>query len=530
MAAARLKTRLRRALAGLAVPTLLLATLNAAQATTPPATPTPRQLVQHLLRRFAFSDSPANVSAVLAEGTQAWLAKQLNWQAIDDSASELDKPPTAYVNPTTCSFCLPNYDAFEALIYQHNLLTNRQLQAKLELHWLDHFSIGQGQIDRPSMYNYDQVVRSHALGNFGQLVAAVGVTPAMLWWLDNDSNNELGPNVNWARELMQIYTIGQWQLNPDGSQKLDTGGHPIPNYTEADIKAMARVMSGYHSVWLGGSNPMTNYIVVFNAQEQYSGSVQFLGATRTVPHDQTAIAYVVNILAHHPSAAPFQVTELLKRFVTETPSPQFISDIVAVWVKNENAPDQIAQVVSAIINHPDFALAYHSMPKQPIEKIFQALRQLPGRMQAAPASGFTWSPYTQAGQSVEYYLSSLNQDIFWPPNVFSFYTPGNLSTMTTTSGRVGQSWVFSQLIDNTPPQAPSTGTWADTWIDLPTLQATINSANGPPIANYLLDALVDGGSPGLRKVIYDYLGERPSKAAIQGAMWLILNSPEYAVN
>jgi uncharacterized protein (DUF1800 family) len=492
--------------------------------------PTARQLAQHLLRRFGFSASPAAVSAVVSEGTAAWLAQQLDWQSIDDTKSELDSPPHKYHDPTKCNFCLPNWNAFEALIYQHNMLTNRQLQAKLELHWLDHFSLSQNSVDPPSLYNYDAIVRKNALGNFATLVAAVGTSPAMLFWLDNNGNTDTGPNVNWARELMQLYTIGEWQLNPDGSQVLDGSGMPIPNYGESDIKTLAQVMSGYTAVFTRSPDPMEDYSVSFTPANQLSGTVQFLGGTYTVPNDDTAIAFVVNILAHHPSAAPFQVTELLKRFVTETPSPQFISDIVAVWVKYAESKDQIGQVVSAIVNHPDFAAAYHAMPKQPVEKIFDALRALPGMMQAKPPAPFKWTGDQQAGQSLEWYLSGLNQDIFYPPNVFSFYLPGNLSSMTTTAAIASQSASFTYLIESSPPQPKSKGTDADTWIDVPTLMKTIGSADGTKIADYLLDALVDGGSPGMQSVIQNYLGTRPSVDTVHGAIWLILNSPEYAVN
>ena len=256
-----LKARFSGWIAGLVFPLLILSPPSPAFAE---AAPTPRQLVQHLLRRFAYSASPAQVSQVLAEGTATWLTQQLNWQTIDDSKSMLNQPPHAYANPNNCDFCLPNYYAFEALVYQHNLLTNRQLQAKLELHWLEHFSVDTSNIDPPSMYNYDQIVRANALGNFAQLVTQVATTPTMLWWLTNNENQAKGPNVNWARELMQLYTIGEWRLNPDGSQVLKNG-EPIPNYGEADIKPMAKAMSGYNSIFLMGGDPMNNYIVTFDA-------------------------------------------------------------------------------------------------------------------------------------------------------------------------------------------------------------------------------------------------------------------------
>jgi uncharacterized protein (DUF1800 family) len=510
--------------AGLALSLLVLAPAHADPKPT-------RQEVQHLLRRFAFSASPAAVNKVISQGIAAWLNQQMNWQAIDDSKSMLDKPPTAYVNPNTCNYCLPNYNAFEALVYQHDLLTDRQLQAKLELHWLDHFSVNMSQIDPPNMYNYDAAVRENALGNFAKLVTAVALSPAMMSWLTNEGNQANGPNVNFARELMQLYTIGEWKLNQDGSQVLDKHGQPIPNYGEADIKPMAKAMSGYNTVFLKGGNPMKNYLVTFDGQYQIGGKVSFLGAQHDVPRNSGAIAYIVKILARHPSTAPFQVTELLKRFATETPSPKFISDIVAVWNANVDAPDQIAQVVKAIINHPQFDAAYHAMPKQPIELVLGAMRQLPGKMQAAaPKNCSQFQPYQQAGQSLEGIMSGLNQDIFFPPNVFSFYIPGHVETMMTTSAYVGQTAAVTRLLYNSPPQSATCTTGADTWIDVPALLATIGSTNGQVIANYLLDALVDGGSPKMRSVIVGYLGKHPSNAVVQGAVWLILNSPEYAVN
>ena len=494
-------------------------------------TPTPRQQVQHLLRRFAFSASPAQVSQVLSLGTDAWVTQQLNWSAIDDSKSMLNKPPHAYADPTHCDFCLPNYYAFEALVYQHNMFTNRQIQAKMELHWLEHFSVNTSNIDPPNMYNYDQIVRANALGNFATLVSQVATTPAMLEWLNNDGNQAKGPNVNWARELMQLYTTGVWQLNPDGTQVLKNG-QPVLNYVGSDIHAMAKAMSGYNVIFLDQSDPMTNYMVTFNPQSQIGGTVSFLGGNHTIPRNNTAIATIVNILAHQPSTAPFEVTELLKRFVTETPSKKYVSDIVAVWNANVDAPDQLAQVVKAIIAHPQFNASYQALPKHPLEKIFGALRQLPGKMQASATKACgQFQQFQQAGQSLEGLTSETGQELFYPPNVFSFFIPGHIETTDTTSAVVGQTDVFSQLLERSPPQSDTCpGTGADVWIDVPTLLTTIGSTDGRAIANYLLDAMVDGGSPGLRNTVVGFLGSTPSNETVQAAVWLILNSPEYAVN
>jgi len=127
--------------------------------------------------------------------------------------------------------------------------------------------------------------------------------------------------------------------------------------------------------------------------------------------------------------------------------------------------------------------------------------------------------------------SDAGQELFYPPNVFSFFIPGHIETTNTTSAVTGQTDVWSQLLERSPPQSDTCkGTGADVWIDVPALLTNIGSTDGHKVANYLLDALVDGGSPGLRGTILSLLGSNPSNETIQAAVWLILNSPDYGVN
>ena len=195
----------------------LAALILGACALGPPAhAVSPRQQIQHLLRRFAFSAPPETVTSVLSEGVPAWLAAQDDWQAIGDSNSELETIPTQL----NAQGGYVDYNVFERIVMQHMVLTQRQLQAKLELHWLDHFAVGLEKVGDPAIqYHYDQIVRANALGNFTTLVTAVAQEAAMLVWLDNNWN--VGPvaNENWGRECMQLYTMGLDQLNMDGSAK-----------------------------------------------------------------------------------------------------------------------------------------------------------------------------------------------------------------------------------------------------------------------------------------------------------------------
>ena len=494
---------------------LLLSGVCQAAPPKPQTTPPTTAQVEHLLRRFAFSAAPAEVAAVQAEGIAAWLATQEQPNTIDDTGSELEQVPTAL----NADGSYPDYNVFERIVYQHMILSKRELQAKMELQWLDHFAVGLQSVGDPAiMYHYDQTVRADALGNFGQLLADVSLEPAMLYWLSNNGNSGSKPNENFAREVMQLYSIGLYKLNKDGSQVI-SGGLPVPNYSQEDVEQVARAVTGY-SVVVNQTdlNPETRFSVTYTPSNHYAGGLHFLGAHQNVPaKNGLAIAYVANVLAHQPSTGPFIVTELLQRFVTETPSPQFISDIVAVWNANVDAPDQIAQVITAIVNHPDFQAAYHQLPKQPVEMVFGALREMPGMLQASS----TASP----GGSLLYELNSLGQQLFYPPTVFSFYRPGNVETTVNTGAILTRTGVFANITNVQPSWQ-----YVDTYLDIPTLRTLIGSTDATKIATYLCNALIDGGTTAQVDLIRNYLGATPDNNQIQGAIWILLNTPDFGVN
>ena len=474
-----------------------------------------RVQVQHLLRRFSFSAPPETVTSAVNSGIPAWLASQDNWQALDDSGSELETVPTQLNN--TGGY--PDYNVFERIVMQHMVLTPRQLQAKLELHWLDHFAVGLQKVGDPAIqYHYDQAIRANALGNFTTLVTAVAQEAAMLIWLDNNWN--VGPvaNENFSRECQQLYTGGLYQLNMDGSQKLNGSGQPLLNYSQSDVQEIAKAITGYGVVVdYTNNNPETRFTVQYFSGNHYSGQIKFFGKVQNVPTDGSAIAYVMNIVSKRPSVAPFEARELLQRLVTENPSPAYIAAVAQVWRDKQDAPDQIAQVINAIVNYPEFATSYRSMPKQPAELLVGSLRQMPGMMQA--------TQNTTPGSSLLWELHNLGQQIFWPVSVFSFYRPGDLSVLTNTGSILTRTQVFANEVNGTPSNV-----YTDTWIDIPTLRARIGSTDAKAVRDYLLDALLDGGSAAEQSTLKNYLGDTPSDARLQGAIWLLLNAPDYTVN
>jgi uncharacterized protein (DUF1800 family) len=476
---------------------------------------TTRQQVQHVLRRFSFSAAPEQVTSVVNSGISAWLTAQLAAPA-DDPSSYLETLPTGPYTDT---------QIFERTLIQHWVLTQWQLQAKVELHWLDHFSVSLNGVGNPAMMDhYIKTIRANALGNFATLLTAVSEESAMMYWLSNNGNTPPKPNENFGRELMQLYSTGEYTLDANGNITTGTGGTPLLNYTETDVVHDALAMTGYSVIVNStNANPLTNFSVTFNASGHYQKDIGIQGHFLKVGAAIDPIATVCAFLAAQPQTAIYESKQLLQRFVTENPSATYVSNIAAVWTKYEKAPNQIAEVITAIINDPEFNSAYQAMQKQPVELVIGALRQLPGTLQLVPASSSNGNNAIPPGASVLYELNQLNQEPYYPPNVFGFYPPGHLDNLVNAHTILNKSWVFANYTGATAANN-------DTYLDLATLRTRIGATTNKAIAAYLLDALVDGGSTGLQQLIPSYLGKTPSDQRVLGAIWLLLNSPEYEVN
>jgi hypothetical protein len=129
------------------------------------------------------------------------------------------------------------------------------------------------------------------------------------------------------------------------------------------------------------------------------------------------------------------------------------------------------------------------------------------------------------GDSLLWELNGLGQQLFWPVSVFSFYRPGNLAGTVNTGTVLDKTGVYAN-ITSAQPSNPYT----DTYINIATLRANIGSGRGSDVASYLMDALLDGGTPAQLAVLEHYLGGAPSDNDISGAIWLLLNAPDYAAN
>jgi uncharacterized protein (DUF1800 family) len=493
----------------------------------------PKSDAQYVLRRFGFSDTPANVNAVYKNGVSSWLAQQLNPDAIDDSAlsTYVEPIPLFGTGPST----MDGYDNYDTIlrrrILQREIASKRQLLEKMTLHWLEHFAVSQDKVNSAAaMIHYEETVRTDALGNFKQLVADVSVEPAMLLWLDNNNNDgsnvqQNPPNENFGRELMQLYVLGTTQLNTDGTPVADGAGNARQTYTDADVKQVAQALTGFQRVESpnpGKVDPRTVDSVKFYPARHAKGPFTIMGQTVTDTGDPTIVGKVVNALASSPSTAPFEAKELLQRFVTETPSPGYVARVAAVWSANADDPKQLTKVIAAIAADPEFSSGKGGMIKEPVEFAVDAIRALNGA-QATPFSATMQTPYN----SVFNVLASMQQQHWYPPSVFSFYRPGDKSSLLTNSlllTRWGDGASLSNAVRLTSLCAK-----CDVNLDFTSAAALTGGSDAASTATFVLDALADGGTPELRALVQNYLANNV-KTLTPGAIWIVLTSPEYEAN
>ena len=258
-----------------------------------------------------------------------------------------------------------NYGWFQALLTGEDLLRQRVALALSEIFVVS----GLNQIEAPFglvLSNYYDMLLSNAFGNFEDLLLDVTLNPAMGTYLSHFNNPKtdlalnIRPDENYAREIMQLFTIGLFELNMDGTLQLDPNGNPIPTYDNNDIKEMAKIFTGLGDGAIGGefgSEPELFVVDFFLPMRMYEaqhepGSKELLNGF-IVPEGQSGmedIAMAINHLFNHANTAPFISFRLIQRLVKSNPSPAFVQRVAQVFEDNGNGiRGDLGAVVKAIL-------------------------------------------------------------------------------------------------------------------------------------------------------------------------------------
>ncbi len=335
----------------------------------------------HLYRRAAFGASPGEMNDAVARGLPATL--DLLIKGTPD-ADDIEKTLVA-VGAKTADRANP----FELRAWWlYGMLNGRRpVQEKMTLFWHNHFATSIAKVKRTTwMFNQNRLIRQHALGKFGPFLHDMSKDAAMIVWLDNNSNVQAHPNENYAREVMELFSLG------------------VGHYTEKDIREAARAFTGWHTN--GGEYD-------FNARFHDDGQKTVLGQTGDWNGDD-----VLDVLLKRDDCAMFLVRKLYRTFISEQHDPP--ARLIAPLAESFRKTDyDIADLVRRMLSSRHFfsAHAYRQKIKSPVEYVLGAVRTVYDG-QPPPQRLVGW-------------LEVMGQLLFAPPNVKGW--PGGQSWLNTST-------------------------------------------------------------------------------------------------
>jgi uncharacterized protein (DUF1800 family) len=307
----------------------------------------------HLLNRLTYGARPQDLERAKAIGAAAFLGEQLNPASIDDSVLEAKLAELPILNMdrrTAYRLVEREYRCYISLtkgMILRGVYGERQLQERLTEFWTDHFNIPSDELG-PELVTFQRDIRANALGNFRDLLFATAQSPAMLHYLDNYLNVAEHPNENYARELMELHTLG-----------VDGG------YTEADVKAVARAFTGW-TVHEGADDGFFFDVEVHDLDEK-----TILGHNLPANRGIEDGLHVLSILANHAATARFVCRKLCVRFVSDNPPDALVEGAAAVWITNRG---DIKEVLRHIFQSEAFQASAGQKLRRPLDFFIGALR------------------------------------------------------------------------------------------------------------------------------------------------------------
>lgn len=331
----------------------------------------------HLLRRAGFGGSVEEVEAYRKLGPEEAAEKLLTFSDDDGTDASLFDWRAAYNGMNAGS----GFPTLGGLWFHRMIATSQPLKEKLALFWHGHFATGRDKVDNAfAMGAQLEMFRAKGLGRFADLVLEVSKDPAMLRYLDNDKNAKGKPNENYARELMELFTIG-----------VHAG------YTEKDVQESARAFTGWTRAVIDKGRPELKF--VFAAKNHDDGEKTVLGQTGNWDgHD------IVRIVTDHPACARFMTAKLWRFFVNENLPENTHDELVAFWRQSKG---DVRALLKLIFSSEEFYAAENrfALVKSPVEYVVGAIR----------ATGATLQPeHVMALNGV---TQNMTQQLFYPPNV-----------------------------------------------------------------------------------------------------------------
>lgn len=392
------------------------------------------------LEQATWGPTDALITQLQATGFDAFLGDQ--YSAPPSSYPTLPLQPTTI--STDCQNNIPpncvrdNYSMYPVQLRFFTNAMYGQDQVRQRAAWALHkiMVVSGRDLMQPSwVAPYLQILDRNAFGNYRQLLYEITLNPGMGRYLDMVTSTTTNPNENYAREILQLFSIGLHKLNLDGTLQLDGQGNVIPTYDQSVVSGFAKVFTG----WTFEAQPqpgVTNYIdpMVLRANNHDTGTKQLLNGV-VQPANQTGVqdlnAALDNIF-NHQNVGPFISKQLIQQLVASNPSPAYVARVAGVFNNNgSNVRGDLGAVFRAVLLDPEARGDLVGTPsyghlREPVLLINNLLRAFNARS----ADGTTTSDGYLNPQGV-----NMDQDVFRPPTVFSYFPPDFV--VTGTGGTVG---------------------------------------------------------------------------------------------
>jgi uncharacterized protein (DUF1800 family) len=503
-----------------------------------------------LLEQATFGPNDALAAHVLTVGSQVFLDEQF-------AAPASVYPALPYVPAgQQATFCATDPDPqcgrdYYSLFLLQNAFFQQALSGNDQLRQRVAFALSQILVTSGlevnlgyGMGRYQQLFRDNAFGNYETILTRVTLSPVMGDYLNMVNNDKpsatVQPNENYARELLQLFSIGVWMLNPDGTSMLDSLGAPLPSYDQDVIEGFAHVLTGWTYPPLAGAVPRThnpkNYLADMTPVDaNHDEGPKALLAGAVLPGGQAIqddLAQAIHIVFMHPNVGPFIGRQLIQKLVTGNPTPQYVARVAAVFNNNgSGVRGDMKAVVRAILTDAEARGAVK------LDSAYGKLRE--------PVLFITGAARALDTQSDGVYFAQqgrlLGQNLFYPPSVFNYYPPTYLLPDTTivapefalaNSSTAINRYNFANtlLFGTIAPLATLPGAIGTT----PALAPLAALAGDPAALLDKLDAqLLHGTMPAaMRTAILTALAAVPATDPLtraKTAVYLVVTSPQYQV-
>ena len=408
------------------------------------------------LEQAAFGPTSSLDFRIRRIGIRTWLAEQFDTPY---PTFPYPNPPQLATTAATCTLttnpaCYREHYTMTPLqkwFFTEALYGNAQLRHRMS--WaLGQIWVTSGVTLQQSSHAiaYHKVLSQNAFGNYRSLMYDVTLNPAMGFYLDMVRSTRLNPNENYPREILQLFSIGLYMLNQDGTLQRDQQGNPIPTYTQENINELSKVFTGWtfcNTTCTNSAPGIVNYkdpMVLVPSNHDLTGKtlLNYPGAQNTtIPactncttelatraYAEASLNQALNNIFNHPNVGPFIGKLLIQHLVTSDPSPAYVARVAAAFNDNgAGTRGDMKAVLRAILLDPEARGNIKTAPRY--GKLREPVQLITNLGRIFPAKDYNGENITDGALSG--HLQPLGQNPFYSPTVFNFFSPDYIIPGTT---------------------------------------------------------------------------------------------------